>query len=88
MWPTVDDQVTCTCSGGENWDWLNENLNDTSLTIDCEVLCLAQNSAGCCEINVGTWYPGCWWMPNGKAYCSGSPFESLSFACTKKCKVL
>ena len=88
MWPTVDDQVTCTCSGGENWDLLNENLNDTSLTIDCEVLCLAQNSAGCCEINVGTSYPGCWWRLGAIAACKESTFESLAVTCSKSCKVL
>ena len=87
MWPTVDDQVTCTCSGGENWVLLDENLDDTSLTTECEDLCLAQSSTGCCQINVGS-YPGCWWKSGATASCEESTFGSLAVTCSLSGKVL
>ena len=86
MWPKINDKVTCSCSGGQARKLLDKNLNDASLTKDCEDLCLAQNSTGCCEINVGTSRPGCWWMSEGTSHCS--VYESVSVTCSKSCKVL
>ena len=88
MWQKINDNVSCSCSGGWSWELLDKNLNDVSLTTDCKDLCLAQNSTGCCTIRVGTSYPGCWWQPMGTAYCLESTFGSLSFTCSKLCKVL
>ena len=86
MWPTTDDPVTCTCSGGQSWNLLDENLSDTSSTKDCEDLCLGQYSDGCCQVNVGDSYPGCWWKSGATASCKESTFETLAVTCS--CKVL